>query len=140
MAFPGGHVEESDANRAATALRELHEEMNIPPNDVEFIGSIGHFQTINNKDIEAFIGIWTETGEIKFDLSEISRVFKIPISHLLDIHKKEKFSGRAPGLHELVYPYEDVVIWGVTAKIVHHFLEITSSAFTLPCDEQSSVL
>jgi hypothetical protein len=28
-----------------------------------------------------------------------------------------------PNSRELVYPYRDVVIWGLTAKIVHRFIE-----------------
>ncbi len=124
MAFPGGNCDPDDPSRESTALRELEEELNIPPENVEVIGSIGHFQTINSKDIEAFVGIWKKTGDIHFDTSEISRVFRIPLSHLLNVHKEKNYTGRHPGLHELVYPYEDVVIWGVTAKITHHLLEI----------------
>lgn len=124
MAFPGGNCEPEDLTREATALRELEEEMDIPPKDVDVIGSLGHFQTINNKDIEAFIGIWKETGDISFDTSEIARVFKIPLTHLVKVHKDKNFAHRLPAIHELTYPYEDVVIWGVTAKIIHHLMEI----------------
>ncbi|MBF0199834.1 MAG: CoA pyrophosphatase [Desulfamplus sp.] len=127
MAFPGGNCDPEDPSREATALRELDEEMRIAPRDVELIGSIGHFQTINNKDIEAFLGIWKEMGDILFDPCEISRVFMIPLSHLMAVHKQKNFMRRKPGIYELVYPYEDVVIWGVTAKIVHHLLEILIS-------------
>jgi hypothetical protein len=27
---------------------------------------------------------------------------------------------------ELTYPYEDVTIWGVTAKILHHLIEVVT--------------
>lgn len=134
MAFPGGHCEEGDPSREATALRELEEELNIPPHHVEMIGSIGHFQTIKSKDIEAFVGIWEEMGDIRFDPMEISRVFRIPFRHLLHVHKEKNFTCRHPGLHELVYPYKDVVIWGVTAKIIHHLLEILLIYPTPSCD------
>ncbi|MBF0210548.1 MAG: CoA pyrophosphatase [Desulfamplus sp.] len=131
MAFPGGNCDPEDISREATALRELKEEMGILPEDVKVIGSIGHFQTIKNKDIEAFVGMLDNHGDdsfdpskIIFDTAEISRVFAIPLSHLIDVHKKRNFTGRLPALHELTYSYEDVVIWGVTAKIIHHLIEI----------------
>jgi len=124
MAFPGGNCDPEDLTREATALRELEEEMDIPSKDVEVVGSIGHFQTINNKDIEAFIGIWKKKGDICFDTSEISKVFMIPLRDLMRVHKDKKFASRLPGIHELTYPYEDIVIWGVTAKIIHHLIEI----------------
>lgn len=124
MAFPGGHVDSDDADREETALRELREELAIPRDQVEVVGSLGHFQTINNKDIEAFLGIWDQTGDINFDEKEISRVFRIPLQHFTQIHRDKGFYGRYPDIGELTYPFKDVVVWGVTAKIIHHLMEI----------------
>ncbi len=124
MAFPGGHVDLTDINREKTALRELEEEVGISENHVDTIGSIGHFRTINNRDIEAFVGFWDQTQRIKYDFLEIARSFLIPISYLIDMHMKKNFTDRIPDIHELTYPYKDVVIWGATARILHHFIEI----------------
>lgn len=124
MAFPGGHSDPQDVDRSETAFRELEEELGIPPHDVEYIGSIGHFMTLKNKEIEAFVGIWKKNEDIYFDESEISRVFQIPISHLMTRHRSAGYVGSLPDIMTLTYPYDDVVIWGVTAKIVHHLLEI----------------
>ena len=124
MAFPGGHWDPIDADREATALRELEEEMGISSHHVNVIGSIGHFLTLRNKEIEAFIGIWEKKEEIRFDPAEISRVFQIPLGHLMAVHHASGYMDHYPDIMELTYPYQDVVIWGVTAKIVHHLLEI----------------
>ncbi len=124
MAFPGGHRDERDTSTRQTALRELSEEMGIDRKDVEIIGSLGHFQTINDKDIEAWVGVWNRNGSICHDPSEISRVFQIPLDYLIDIHMKNHFHGTMPDVSRLQYPYEDVIIWGVTAKILHHLIEI----------------
>ena len=124
MAFPGGHVDKTDAGPLETALRELQEELCIHPENVEVLGSIGHFQTINNKDIQAFAGIWNQQETIRVDAAEISRVFQIPVAHLLALHREKGYIGQRPNVMELTYPFEDVVIWGVTAKIVHHLLEV----------------
>ncbi len=124
MAFPGGHVDLTDANRMETALRELEEEMGISRDHVETIGSIGHFQTINNRDIEAFVGFWDQRQIVQCNSLEIARSFLIPVSYLVDIHMKKNFSNRIPDIDELLYPYEDIVIWGATARILHHFLEV----------------
>ncbi len=124
MAFPGGHVDKTDAGPLATALRELQEELCIHPENVEVLGAIGHFQTINNKDIQAFAGVWNQQETIWFDAAEISRVFQIPVGHLLALHREKGYAGQRPNVMELTYPFEDVVIWGVTAKIVHHLLEV----------------
>lgn len=133
MAFPGGHWDPGDRSRKATALRELEEEMGISGRHVEVIGSLGHFQTINQRDIEAFVGVWDQEQEICADASEIQRVFHIPVGHLLDVHMAKGLNGRNPGLEELTYPYEDVVIWGATAKILHHFMEIVWAEVMSSC-------
>ncbi len=126
MAFPGGHQDDTDPTRLETALRELREEMAIHPSNVEVMGSIGHFQTINNRDIKAFIGIWNQADTLCFDPQEISRTVQIPLDHLMGHHRASGYAGKRPPIMELTYPYEDVVIWGVTAKILHHLLELLS--------------
>ncbi|MCP4114513.1 MAG: CoA pyrophosphatase [Desulfobacteraceae bacterium] len=133
MAFPGGHWDPEDGSRQATALRELEEEMGISGPHVDVIGSLGHFQTINNRDIEAFVGMWDREQEIRADASEIQKVFHIPMEHLLDVHMEKGLNGRNPSIEELTYPYEDVVIWGVTARIIHHFMEIVWAEVMSSC-------
>ncbi len=127
MAFPGGHKDESDKTTLHTALRELSEEMGIQEANVDVIGSLGHFQTINNKDIEAWVGVWNQKEEIVYDQSEISRVFRIPLKYLIDIHKEKRFHQETPNVMTLIYPYEDVEIWGVTAWILYHLIQILIS-------------
>jgi coenzyme A diphosphatase NUDT7 len=127
MAFPGGHVDKEDSSTRETALRELEEEMGICSENVRVIGSLGHFQTINSKDIEAFTGIWNGEDKIIFDPAEISRVIPIPFAHLTKIQKEKGYAGCTPNIMELTYPYEDILIWGVTAKILHHMIEIITS-------------
>ncbi|WP_321494465.1 CoA pyrophosphatase [uncultured Desulfobacter sp.] len=126
MAFPGGHVEKTDASARQAAFRELYEETGIVSENVQYIGSLGHFQTLKNRDIQAFTGIWNQEDEIVFDTEEISRVIEVPLETLWQTHIEKGFAGRRsrPGVMELTYPYDDVVIWGVTAQIVYHLLEV----------------
>ncbi|MBU8848147.1 MAG: CoA pyrophosphatase [Desulfobacterales bacterium] len=124
MAFPGGHKDRTDLSTKDTALRELSEEMGINRENVEVLGSLGHFQTINSKDIEAWIGIWNKKDIIKHDTFEISRVFQIPLNYLINLHKKKDFHRQTPNVMQLTYPYEDILIWGVTAKILYHLIEV----------------
>ncbi len=58
VALPGGHVDKEDASPLEAAYRELEEELKIKKGQVELMGSLGHFQTINQKDLNVFIGIW----------------------------------------------------------------------------------
>ncbi len=129
VALPGGHLDKEDSGPVDAAFRELEEELNITMDQVELLGSMGHFQTINFVDIEVFIGFWNGQGTIHFDSEEISRVFKIPLLELVRIHKENKFHGQIPDVRDLLYPFEDVVIWGATARILHYFIEILHPYF-----------
>jgi 8-oxo-dGTP pyrophosphatase MutT (NUDIX family) len=125
VALPGGHIESTDADPVAAAFRELEEELNISQDQVDFIGSIGHFQTLTRpRDIEAFIGLWNGKGPIRCDASEIARILEIPLKTIVGIHRAKRYHDRQPDIRELEYPFEDIVIWGATAKILHHFIEL----------------
>ncbi|MCK5420027.1 MAG: hypothetical protein KAI93_16000, partial [Desulfobacterales bacterium] len=76
------------------------------------------------KDIEAFIGRWNGKGRLRYDSTEISRILEIPLKKLMRIHQTRGYHGRRPDIRELEYPFEDVIIWGATAQIIHHFIEL----------------
>jgi len=124
VALPGGHLEEDDPNPLEAAFRELEEEVDIGRDRVELIGSLGHFQTINNRDIEVFAGFWNGRGSVRHDPAEISRIIEIPLRSLVQTHIARNYQGRIPGVEELRYPVDGAVIWGVTARILHHFIEM----------------
>ena len=124
IALPGGHLDAEDASPLEGAFRELKEEMGISRDQVEFLGSMGHFQTINRRDIEVFTGLWKAAGPVRHDPAEISRILRIPMRVLVQTHNAKNFHGRIPDVDELRYPFEDVVIWGATARILHHFIEL----------------
>lgn len=118
-------MESTDAGPVAAVFRELEEELNISEDQVDFIGSLGHFQTLTRpRDIEAFFGLWSGKGPVRFDATEIARTLEIPLKTLIGIHQAERYHDRQPDIDELEYPFEDVVIWGATAKILHHFIEL----------------
>jgi 8-oxo-dGTP pyrophosphatase MutT (NUDIX family) len=124
VALPGGHVDETDSSPLEAAFRELEEEIGILRRQVAYIGALGHFQTIRQKDIEVFVGLWEGNNEkITYDPKEISKILEIPVETLLKTHVEKKFNGRIPGVVELIYPHGDTVVWGVTARIFHYFCE-----------------
>jgi hypothetical protein len=45
------------------------------------------------------------------------------VPHLADLHREKKYLGQTPPILDLTYPFQDVIIWGVTAKILHHMLD-----------------
>lgn len=122
-AFPGGHVDQFETSLEA-AYREIEEELAIPSHDVQSIDSLGYYETINNTVLEAFAGMWNGKSQISHDVSEISRVVMVKVKDLLKIHESNNFADRDPSIYELIYSINGIEVWGVTARIVHKFLEI----------------
>ncbi len=96
IALPGGHIDPEDESAVAAAYRELKEELNISESHVDFIGSMGHFLTINNTEIEVFTGLWDEKEKIRFDEREIAKVFTLPLRNFVETHIEKKYFGRVP--------------------------------------------
>ncbi len=133
VALPGGHLDAEDASPLEGAFRELEEEVNISRNQVRLLGSLGHFQTINQRDIEVFTGLWNGLGPVRHDPTEIARVLEIPLQCLISTHLAREYHNRTPDLDELRYPFEDVEIWGATARILHHFIELVHPLMAENC-------
>jgi 8-oxo-dGTP pyrophosphatase MutT (NUDIX family) len=128
-ALPGGIVDSTDLSSFDAVKREVKEELAI--NNFDIIGSLGHFMTLKNVCVEVFAGFYDEDETIVPLEKEIARVLYIPVNDLMETHIQKGLQGRNPGLGELMYPAEDTVIWGVTAKIIHHFLELAISDISL---------
>jgi hypothetical protein len=117
-------VDKADASRLDTAFRELDEELDIKRDQVEFIGSLGHFQTVRSMDVETFVGIWDGREEIRFDTTEIARVLEIPLDALIQTHMDENFVNRTVSTDDLLYPVQGATVWGLTARIFHYLIEL----------------
>lgn len=126
VALPGGHVDDKDGSSLNAAIREVREELNLE--NISITGSLGHFMTIKNVCVEAFAGFYDEKEEIVPLEREIAKVLEMPIDTLMETHLEKNFHGRQPSIEELLYPIDDVIIWGLTARIIHHFLELAIEA------------
>jgi 8-oxo-dGTP pyrophosphatase MutT (NUDIX family) len=130
FSFPGGIVEQRDASRVETALREAWEEIRLPSRAVEVIGLLDDTETRATPFvITPVVGIVTQPVDFVPDGREIERILEVPLRILRDpaVFRTETWErdGEAHTVHFYGVSEEDV-IWGATARIVNQFLGLLS--------------
>jgi 8-oxo-dGTP pyrophosphatase MutT (NUDIX family) len=124
IAFPGGGVEEGEPLEAA-AVREAHEEVGIASERVELIGRLDDLITNSGFLVAPFAGVVDQRIDYVLQAAEVDEVFEVPIEALLKPDQPEvryvTFGNkRYPAYY---YRYERHEIWGLTGRILKHFLD-----------------
>ncbi len=125
VAFPGGRTEADDADATATALRETHEEIGLPPERIEPVGQLETYLTGSGFRITPVVGFVAPPVPLKPDPFEVAEVFEVPLAFLLDPANRTIESAVWKGKHRdyYAYSYDRHYIWGVTAGIVVGFCD-----------------
>lgn len=120
VSFPGGRCEDEDASPIFTALREAHEEIGLPPSEVDVIGCLPDYRTSTGFVITPVVGIVEPPLELRPDTFEVAEVFEAPLYFLLDPRNHQRHSSESGGRLRQYYamPYEGHYIWGATAGMV----------------------
>ena len=144
VCFPGGIVESGETYEEA-AIRETAEELLIDLSQVHLIAPLDYLEMSSGLTVHVYL------CEIKdyhgtFSKDEVDRVFSVPLSWFLE-HEPDKYvakirttpgedfpfdlvpGGRNYNWHSghynvYFYPYEQEVIWGMTAKILYGFVKL----------------
>ncbi|MGC6499551.1 MAG: CoA pyrophosphatase [Henriciella sp.] len=120
VAFPGGKVDESDADEVGAALREAKEEVGVDPDRVKLIARSAPYFTGSAFRITPVIGLLPADFRPVPDPGEVAEVFETPLSFLFD--KSNYRTGQAHWLGRqrryTEMPWQGYRIWGVTAGIV----------------------
>lgn len=163
ICFPGGRMDATDPSPLAAALRETHEELGVDPDSVQILGELSPYIPSTSFVIYPFVGI-VEYDQIihSFNKDEVEEVFTVPIKWLLtyepymhriamelvppnDFPFEKIFNGtqyqwRARYIEEWFFDFGKYTIWGLTGKILKHFVGILEQGnfqFTEVKDEQA---
>jgi 8-oxo-dGTP pyrophosphatase MutT (NUDIX family) len=120
IAFPGGKVDATDANAEAAALRETLEEIGLPPQRVEIIGTLPVHETVTGFAVTPFVGLIRGPFEPTPEVGEVEEVFTVPLTHVLSPARFAIERRRWMGVWRRYYtvPYGPYYIWGATARIL----------------------
>jgi 8-oxo-dGTP pyrophosphatase MutT (NUDIX family) len=145
ICFPGGHIEPGDASPQEAALRETCEELGIKKEALGVWGPLDVLVTPFQLILYPFV-CEIKAGTQIIPNSEVDHVFYVPLNFLLKtkplIHQMEvkvipeenfpfqliqngkDYNWRTGHYPVYFYLYENYIIWGLTARILAHFLEV----------------
>lgn len=120
IAFPGGKVDESDADVTAAALREAWEEIGLPKELPEVIGHLPQHETVTSFQVTPVVALLHENFEIRPEVGEVAEVFSVPLSHVMDPENYiiSSRSWRGTRRHYYTVPFGPYYIWGATARML----------------------
>jgi nudix motif 8 len=123
VSFPGGRMDPGDVDEDACALRELEEEVGIPPAEVELLGHCHELMSITGvrvTPVVGYVGDLSDLGRLKLAPAEIDVAFALPLADLVDPSKRQSQQlgpRRAPLFTAGPHP-----VWGLTAVILDEVL------------------
>lgn len=122
VSFPGGRMDPSDDDAIHCALRELDEEVGVPPREVEVLGPFHDVMSITGLRVTPVLGYLGELDPARWSPrpGEVEDVFTLTLDELVDPAKRstQMLGGlRAPYFASGPHP-----IWGLTALILDEVL------------------
>ena len=130
VAFPGGRWSAGDRTLLDTALRETHEEMGVPPGDVEVLGQLDDVVTISNFLIRPFVGTVPSTCTFSPNEREVAEVLEAPVDELTDTDSLRDTVRLVGGalVNSPSYAYRGHLIFGATAEVLTGFIPLLEEA------------
>ncbi|KAJ2521280.1 hypothetical protein GGI11_001688 [Coemansia sp. RSA 2049] len=132
--FAGGKADDADTSLAATAVREAVEELGIAAADVRIIGEL---PPVPGKDyrlrVHPFVGVLageTDPKTLCVSRNEVHRAFALPLEYFFNPANSTMVRFRQSRIRIPVYQTDkrSLTIWGLTAFILHEFLQRISAA------------
>lgn len=130
ISFPGGRYDEADGSLQETVLREAEEEIGLTREHIKILGELDDMLTGTQYRIRPFVATITYPYNFRINETEITELIEIPLFQLqnpanLEIQQRVFYKSTID-----VYYYHvwQEPIWGATARIIKHFLDVTQQA------------
>jgi 8-oxo-dGTP pyrophosphatase MutT (NUDIX family) len=124
VSFPGGRRDEGDPDLRATALRETHEEIGLPPDAVEVVGALQPTPTfVTDYAIYPFVGLIEPGFAWALAHAEVARVLELPLEAVRAGYARRRLVRRGLPFRTDTYVVGEDLIWGATARIVADLLD-----------------
>lgn len=126
IAFPGGALDAEDAgDLSRTAVRELEEELGIPPTALTLIDRLETIrQQRNIFNVTTYVGVVAPGTPLVIDYNEAAAAFRVPLAAILEpgaVHRGEHVADGVR-IATTIFDYGDLHVWGLTAGMLAAFV------------------
>jgi 8-oxo-dGTP pyrophosphatase MutT (NUDIX family) len=131
ISFPGGRVDPGDADAAATALREAHEEIGLETPFVDVLGALPTYTTGTGFIVTPVVALVRPGFTVQAEPFEVAEVFEVPLSFLMNPanHRRHAIEINGASRQFLSIPWDGLdeagqprryFIWGATAAMLRN--------------------
>lgn len=134
-AFPGGAADPTDADPAATALREAQEEVGVEPASVTVVAQLPRLWIpVSDFLVTPVLAWWHAPHQVEPRATEeVARVARLPVPELVE--PANRMSVRHPsGYVGPAFQVRSMLVWGFTAGVLSRLLEMAGWARPWPAD------
>lgn len=130
VSFPGGKWEPGDSNLTATALRESHEEVGLPPEHVQVMGCMKTHYTRRQMSVLPVVGVFDPDQPLVANPDELTSIFRVPLAFFMEDKRTrtDVFVGDEGEFWAPVWHFEGYKIWGFTARVLANFMNVAFDA------------
>ncbi len=122
ISFPGGRLEDSDANPIAAALREAQEEVGLDPAFVAVVGMLADHIIGSGFRVTPVVAFVRPGFTLTLDAREVQETFEVPLDYLFDPanfrQRLRQYVPELPPVQLNDIPFEERNIWGATAGML----------------------
>jgi 8-oxo-dGTP pyrophosphatase MutT (NUDIX family) len=120
ISFPGGRLEDTDADVASAALREAHEEIGLDRTRVDVFGYLPDHLVISGFRVTPVLALVSPPIDLRLNPDEVSAAFEVPAAHFFDRANHKARMRRVGDQDMLLYdfPWQGRNIWGATAGML----------------------
>jgi 8-oxo-dGTP pyrophosphatase MutT (NUDIX family) len=125
IAFPGGRIDEGDADPAAAAIRESEEEIGLRGEFISTLGYLDPYLSGTGFRIVPVVALVTPGFKLELNPREVTDAFEVPLDFLMSPDHHALHSREWKGVMWSYYamPYGERYIWGATAGIIRRLYE-----------------
>lgn len=145
ICFPGGRKDPLDLTEQQTAIRETTEELGIKEENITDVMPLNYIVS-PGMIVYPYAGVIDPAVPMKLNHAEVGGVFTVPLTYFLDnppaiypvnlraepeenfpfelVVGGENYHWQTRKVDEYFYSYKGRVIWGMTARILAHLVDI----------------